>query len=63
MRLRSPTWRSSAFSVQKIEFADRLRYYRNGILYYGKSFDAAYARKVLRFLEELRKLLHGKGSR
>ncbi len=50
-------------SVQKREFADRLRYYRNGILYYGKSFDAAYARKVLRFLDELRRLIKGKRGR
>jgi len=38
-----------------IVFADKLRYYRNGIVYYGKSFDAQYARKVLRFMEEIRK--------
>ena len=43
-------------SAQKVEFADKLRYFRNGILYYGKSFDKAYAKKVLAFLEEIRKL-------
>ncbi len=47
----------------KREFADRLRYYRNGILYFGKSFDAEYARKVLAFLDELRKLIKEKRGR
>jgi len=42
------------FDATEIEFADRLRYYRNGILYYGKSFDADYARRVLDFLEKVR---------
>ena len=43
------------FSVQDIEFTDKLRYYRNGIVYYGKNFDMAYAQKVLAFLEKIRK--------
>lgn len=45
------------FPAGDIEFADRLRYFRNGIVYYGKSFDAEYARKVLAFLEDVRKRL------
>ncbi len=36
-----------------IEFADQLRYFRNGILYYGKSFDAEYAKKVVDFLQKV----------
>lgn len=49
------------FSRQDIEFLDKLRYYRNGILYYGTSFDAEYALKVIKFTKlnhtRLRKLL------
>ncbi len=40
-----------------IEFADKLRYFRNGILYYGKKFDAEYAQKVISFVEKSRKML------
>jgi hypothetical protein len=36
-----------------VEFADSLRYFRNGILYYGKSFDTEYAQKVLDFVEKV----------
>ena len=43
------------FSTTDIEFTDKLRYYRNGIVYYGKNFDMAYAKKVLAFLEKIRK--------
>lgn len=43
------------FSSRDVKFADDLRYFRNGIVYYGKSFDRAYARKVLAFLERVRK--------
>ncbi|MBU0457769.1 MAG: hypothetical protein ABH824_04155 [Nanoarchaeota archaeon] len=41
------------FNETEIEFANQLRYFRNGILYYGKSFDAEYAQKVLDFLEKI----------
>lgn len=37
------------FSEAQIEFLDQLRYFRNGILYYGKQFDAEYAEKVIEF--------------
>lgn len=37
------------FSEAQIEFLDQLRYFRNGILYYGKQFDAEYALKVIEF--------------
>ena len=36
-----------------VEFADSLRYFRNGILYYGKSFDQEYALKVLDILKSI----------
>ncbi len=40
-----------------IAFADQLRYFRNGILYYGKSFDKEYAEKVLDYLKKMYALL------
>ncbi len=42
--------RKIGFKDQEVEFADRLRYFRNGILYYGKNYDKEYAEKVLKFL-------------
>lgn len=36
-----------------VRFANDLRYFRNGIVYYGKRLDAAYAHAVLAFLERL----------
>lgn len=38
------------FQDKDIEFVDKLRYFRNGIIYYGKSFDKDYAQKVINFL-------------
>ncbi|MFQ5620484.1 MAG: hypothetical protein ACE5FT_01415, partial [Candidatus Nanoarchaeia archaeon] len=43
------------FGEKDIEFADKLRYFRNGILYYGKSFDAEYATKVIEYMEKIKK--------
>jgi len=45
------------FSDNDIQFANQLRYFRNGIVYYGKSFDKEYADKVISFLEKIRKKL------
>lgn len=41
------------FSEGDIQFLNHLRYFRNGILYYGKSFDMDYAKNVLQFLEKI----------
>ncbi|MFH1396375.1 MAG: hypothetical protein ABIG93_03180 [archaeon] len=41
------------FSESEMRFLDQLRYFRNGILYYGKRFDKEYAEKVIGFLKEL----------
>lgn len=41
------------FSENEVEFMDRLRYFRNGILYYGKRFDAEYAEKVIVFANKI----------
>ncbi|MBI2584191.1 MAG: hypothetical protein HYW25_05970 [Candidatus Aenigmarchaeota archaeon] len=39
------------FSGRDVEFANDVRYFRNGIMYYGKRFDKEYAEKVLGFLK------------
>jgi len=41
------------FSQSEISFLDELRYFRNGILYYGKRFDKDYADRVLVFLDKI----------
>lgn len=41
------------FSESESDFLDKLRYFRNGILYYGKDFDAEYGEKVLKFLDKI----------
>ena len=57
--------RSLGFSEPDVSSANDLRYFRNGINYYGKRMDADYAKKVLRFLDEiyprLKKLSENKG--
>jgi len=40
------------FSEADVQFADQLRYHRNGILYYGKSLDAEYAEKAISFVKK-----------
>ena len=49
------------FSEGDVRFADQLRYFRNGMTYYGKMLDREYAEKVLNFLEKVRSRLsiHG----
>lgn len=41
------------FAEKDVQFADQLRYFRNGILYYGTSLDAEYAEKVLQFINTI----------
>lgn len=41
--------RKLGFNEIQIRFLDQLRYFRNGILYYGKRFDKEYAEKVINF--------------
>jgi len=45
------------FSGEEIYFVDKLRYFRNGMLYYGKKFDKEYAMRVLSFLEKVQEKL------
>ncbi|MFA4887273.1 MAG: hypothetical protein WC595_03605 [Candidatus Nanoarchaeia archaeon] len=40
------------FQEKDILFMNELRYYRNGIKYYGKKLDSEYAQKVLTFMKE-----------
>ena len=46
--------RTLGFSDPDVHAANELRYFRNGILYYGKQVNAEYARSVLAFLEQMR---------
>jgi len=45
------------FKTNDVEFANELRYFRNGIMYYGKKFDKIYATKVMKFLKIIYPLL------
>lgn len=40
------------FSESEVSFMNRLRYYRNGIKYYGTTIDKEYAKKVLLFMNK-----------
>lgn len=44
--------RKICFKENDIQFADQLRYFRNGIMYYGKQLDEEYAVKVLDFIKK-----------
>lgn len=39
-------------SEKQVIFLDKLRYFRNGIMYYGKRFDKEYAQKVVKYTKE-----------
>lgn len=45
--------RKVGLSETDVQFADSLRYLRNGILYYGKKFDEEYAKKTFDFLNKI----------
>ncbi len=40
------------FKEDEIEFMNKLRYFRNGIMYYGKIFEEEYALKVIAFTDK-----------
>jgi hypothetical protein len=44
--------RTLGFSEADVAFMDELRYYRNGIKYYGTILDKNYADKVLAFMSK-----------
>ena len=45
--------RRMGFSENKVRFMNSLRYFRNGIKYYGKAFDSEYGKRVLDFMNEI----------
>ena len=49
--------RNLNFNEKEVEFLDQLRYFRNGILYYGKRLDAEYATKTIGFMKKVCKKL------
>ena len=53
--------RLMGFSENEVSFLDQIRYFRNGIMYYGKVFDKEYAEKVVEFTKraysKLRKMI------
>ena len=40
------------FRETELDFLNQLRYFRNGILYYGQEFDTTYAKKVISFTKQ-----------
>ncbi len=41
------------FSEKEVQFTNQIRYFRNGILYYGTILNKEYALKVLKFFKEV----------
>ncbi len=41
------------FKEKDVQFADQIRYFRNGMLYYGTILDKEYADRVLKFTKEV----------
>ncbi len=52
--------RHLGFPESEVLFMDELRYFRNGIKYYGKILEKEYAQKVLEFHNKLYPLLESK---
>lgn len=46
-------FRELGFTEKDIQFADQLRYFRNGILYYGTQLDGVYAEKAVEFTKRI----------
>lgn len=46
-------WRNLQFKEQDIQFLDQIRFFRNGMLYYGTILDKEYAEKVFNFINKL----------
>ncbi len=45
--------RELGFNEKEIQFADQLRFFRNGMLYYGTILDEEYAEKVVKFTDKV----------
>lgn len=44
--------RNLRFKEQEVQFADQIRFFRNGMLYYGTILDKEYAEKVIEFTKK-----------
>lgn len=55
-------WRILQFKEQDIQFLDQMRFFRNGMLYYGTILDKEYAEKVIEFTKKIYPLLREKCS-
>lgn len=44
--------RNLSFNEKDIQFADQLRFFRNGMIYYGTILDEEYAKKVVEFIKK-----------
>ena len=49
--------REIGFKETEVQFVDQIRYFRNGMLYYGTRIDKEYAEKVIKFTKEIYKKL------
>lgn len=45
--------RTLGFREKEVQFANQMRFFRNGMLYYGTILDKAYAEKALDFTEQM----------
>lgn len=45
--------RNLEFNEKDVQFADQMRYFRNGMLYYGTILDKEYAEKVIEFTKRI----------
>ena len=45
-------WNLLQFKEQEIQFLDQMRFFRNGMLYYGTILDKEYAEKVIEFTKK-----------
>ena len=55
--------RNIDFSESEVQTLDQLRYFRNGILYYGKRFDKEYAEQIIGFTKNIYKKLNKKWTK
>ena len=49
--------REIGFKETEVQFANQIRYFRNGMLYYGTRIDKEYAEKVIKFTKDIHKKL------
>lgn len=45
--------RTLNFNEKEVQFANQMRYFRNGMLYYGTALDEEYAKKVIEFTSRI----------